>query len=178
MKKIIITVALVLVSILSYGQFESTGHRKASGTTFKSFVGSSAVLEKEGTAQQLFDIVRMYILENYKSQEDVIIAETEGQLLKTAGSHGDIKYRLLFKFKNGKMKIQVMGTETWHKGVPSTRYTRYIAPGWMPLIDIKYCNSKGKVFNRGGRIYDSIDNTLNDMLIALSEYETPENEVW
>ena len=84
MKKI--TVLFLLLPLLSFGQFKINEVTITEGAKFAQgkykVLETIAVVEKEGTAQELYQKTLDWINVTYKSPEDVIKSKIKGEYLK------------------------------------------------------------------------------------------------
>ena len=176
MKKLLIIIAVLFVTS-SYGQFKYSENYSSYGSCYRDWNNSSTIIEKKGSSDELFELVKLYFKETMPSKDwrgvrYFVEEELKGNFLeikiKEARMSGTI-YILSIKFKEDRMKIDLLSIGN------AGRYGKL-----TPLEPILYANSKGKKLAVGGKTFDAIDSRLNGIYNGIINYTMPINtvEVW
>lgn len=155
----------------------TTGKNYAQGT-FKE-ISPTAIVKKEGTAKELYQLALNYINETYKSPENVIKGKVDGEYLKINGSmknlnklkvlgtaiYYDGRYTIEFRFKDGKFKVDIISLEYY------TPPSKYVSGGWNSyrmLFRIK--DKNGKSLPENWRNLYFANNYFTELIQSFKEY--------
>jgi len=187
MKKIFLTFVFILLGLTSYSQFtfENT-FKDEKSRTWTTIGGTYAVLEIEGTTEELYQLVVNWVNETYNDPEEVIISQTDSKFLKIQGSkenlfHSamaswDAKYRLSFKFKENKVKMEINDLEYY---IAPSKYS--IISGWQSKNKIATLKKNGKPYGQGTKDLEAITvyfNMLANSLINFKGNPNMQDDDW
>jgi hypothetical protein len=185
MKKILLL--LLIAPVLGFAQvsLEVTYKQVTEGNKFYqgkfATVSPSAVIEKDGTAAELYSSTMNWINETYKSPEDVIKGNIENKYIKINGFtsslfsasalgskfYYDARYTIEFRFKDSKFKVDIINLEQY------TPPSQYVKGGWsnfsLPMV-FKVENRKGKAYKDGITNLEAVTLHFNNLLSSLKDY--------
>ena len=179
MKKLILIFLILPVTVFAQAKFDVSYTEVKDGAKLLqgkfAEVANSCVIEKDGTAAELYSSIIGWINEAYKSPEDVIKGITENKYIKINGftsglipstvlgmsSYYDARYTIEFRFKDNKFKVDIIDFETY------TPPSQYVAGGWMDrVMKFKVETRKGKPYKDGvanlARFTEHFDNLIKD----------------
>lgn len=183
MKKLFL---LLIAPVLGFAQvsLEVTYKQVTEGSNFYqgkfATVYPSVVIEKDGTAAELYSSTMNWINETYKSPEDVIKGNIENKYIKINGFSSslfsasglgtkfyyDARYTIEFRFKDNKFKVDIINLE---KYIPPSQYTE---GGWFSTLPISFRveKRKGKADKDGVANLEAVTLHFNNLLSSLKDY--------
>lgn len=183
MKNIFTLLAFILSVSLSAQYFETsetqvtTGPKALQGKYKK--LSTSSVVEKEGSAAELYQKTINWVNENYKSPEDVIKGKIENEYIKISGSLDALvlgkvlglaqtyngRYTMEFRFKDGRFKVDILSTEIY---VSAGQYGSF----WQDFtLNFKVANRKGKDTYGGVKSYERANSYFNEIVDDIVNYK-------
>jgi hypothetical protein len=183
MKNIFSLLAFILSVSLSAQYFETsetqvtTGPKALQGKYMK--LSTSSVVEKGGSAAELYQKTINWVNENYKSPEDVIKGKIENEYIKISGSLDalvltnilglaqtyDGRYTMEFRFKDGRFKVEILSTEIY---ISTGQYTSV----WKDFtLNFKVANRKGKDTYGGVKSYERANSYFNEIVDDIVNYK-------
>ena len=183
MKKLLFL--LLLVPMVSFGQvsLEVSFEQVTEGAKFYqgkiATLNPSIVVDKDGTAAELYSSTMNWINEAYKSPEDVIKGNVENKYIKINGftsslmqqttlgttSFKDARYTIEFRFKENKFKVDIINLEQYF---PSTQY---VSARWFNVpMEFKVENRKGKPYKDGVANLASVTTHFGNIINGVKEY--------
>ena len=170
-------------SLLAQVSFDVTYKQVTEGQKFYqgkfATVASSVVVEKAGTAAELYSATINWINEAYKSPEDVIKGNIENKYVKINGStsnlflvsvlgsknYFDARYTIEFRFKDNRFKVDIINLEQY------TPPSQYVTGGWSDYpMTFKVENRKGKPYNDGVANLDAVTAYFNNLITSVKDY--------
>ena len=142
-------------------------------------VSSTIVIEKEGTAEELYTSTKNWLNEYYKSAEDVIKGDIENKYIKINGFvssllsqnvigtmfYYDVRYTIEFRFKENKFKVDIINLEQYFEA------TQYTSGGWSNTgMRYKIEKKNGKPDTNGERNLNSVTAHFNALVNSLNDY--------
>ena len=139
----------------------------------------TAIVEKEGNSQELYQLALDWVNETYKSPESVIKGKVEGKYLKINGSVSGLwavsvlkntnfyqgRYTIEFRFKDGRFKVDIINLEYY---VPPYQGMGNV---WVPHITIfRIKNGDGKKLENGWRNLSFANNYFNELIEGFKVY--------
>lgn len=144
----------------------------------------AVLLDKDKrTAEQLYDLMYNWVQVTYENPQEVLLGQVKGEYLRIKGfaSYGlsypsiqnfglltptDLKYNITFRFKTGKIKVEVDKFEYWDHPTSTT------AGSWVQINSFKLTRKNGKLAkgwgasargarNRFNALFDSMDLYVN-----------------
>ncbi len=195
MKKIILTVVLAIGMIATtFAQTETFKFnnitKSEKNSEYLNLTGSYVVLNIEGSVEELYQITKNWINETYNDPDEVIISDTENSFLKIQGveenlfkyntmagvSYNDAQYRLSFKFKENKIKVELTSL---HVYFPPNRYS--IESGWKDNSSFIITKKNGKPFNNNRNNIEPLEEYFNLLAFSLKnskDMELTDNDNW
>jgi hypothetical protein len=186
MKKIIV-VLVVLISTLSIGQnevfkFDQTipGVKKEKLAIIS---GTYIVINTNGTPDELYQKTLDWVANTWIDVEDVILTSPNNSFIKIQGTTKGIltarsamrqgttaKYRLTFKFKENKIKMEVTSLEAF---IQPSKYNR---AGWDNRNEIPIINKKGNPYKYGVKEVSLFETYLNSLATDFKNYSEEDSE--
>ena len=192
MKKLTILLPLLLFSFLSYSQYfkiiteqVNEGANRIQGT-YKT-LSDEAVVEKEGSAEELYQSALNWVKETYNSPDDVIVTNIDDKYLRFTGVkpsniavyvwgspvYYDVRYTFEFRFRDGRFKANIVRYE-------------YLSPSssTKPLLSWESAKTNFRVANKNGKKDKAMNwnfqkyNKLFNGLIGEFVNYNPSNEDW
>ena len=177
MKKLLLL--LLSVPMVSFGQvsLEVSFEQVTEGTKLNqgmfATINPSIVIEKDGTAAELYSSTMNWINEIYNSAEDVIKGNVENKYIKINGFENDLiqyspplatyyydaRYTIEFRFKENKFKVDIINLER------SIDYSWYNYP-----MKFKVENSKGRPKKDGVANLASVTAYFENIINSVKEY--------
>ena len=181
--KTIYFILLLPFSMVAQVSFDVTYKQVTEGQKFYhgkfATVASSVVVDKDGTAAELYSSTMNWINETYKSPEDVIKGNIENKYVKINGftsslfsvnllgskKYHDARYTIEFRFKDNKFKVDIINLEQY---IPTSQY---VTGGWSnyPMI-FKVENRKGKPTKDGVANLDAVTSYFNNLISSVKDY--------
>tara|TARA_B110000027_G_C15955947_1_gene227693 strand:+ start:77 stop:613 length:537 start_codon:yes stop_codon:yes gene_type:complete len=137
-------------------------------------INPSIVIEKDGTAAELYSSTMNWINEAYKSPEEVIKGNVENKYIKINGFESnliqesplatayyyDATYTIEFRFKENKFKVDIISLE---RSLPSYGWYNY-------PMKFKVENRKGKPKKDGVANLASVTTHFENIINSVKEY--------
>ncbi len=138
------------------------------------------VIQKEGTAAELYSETIAWINETYKSADDVIKGKNENKYIKINGFtenltrmnvlgyfYYDARYTIEFRFKDNRFQVSIISLESYNEP------NQYTLGGWsdQPLTFVVE-NRKGKINKDNDYNLTSIKNYFENLLNNLYNYNS------
>jgi hypothetical protein len=185
MKRILFTLCLSLLTIISFSQ--------APTFTFSEekpdFPPQYIVLKIDSLSiNEGYSRTLEWININYNTPNKVIKSQIENKYIRLQGIsdkaftrvslgitwHKDIRYTIEFKFKENKVRYDVLSYEIWNDG------TDYTSAGWTPypIQYSKLYTKNGKMRKGYGKGVESIMSCFNNIAASLDSYlRNPMSEI-
>ena len=189
-KLVIIKKVVLLIFLFStnlFGQLSfPTEYEDVTDSQYKSTNGKyiiikpSIVIEKEGTAAELHKLAVSWVNETYKSAEDVIKGNNEGEYLKINGfepglfqinvlgmpNFYDARYTIEMRFRDGRFKFDLLELEQY---IPPSDYS---SGGWFEYkLSFQIENRKGKPKKEKIANYKRVQNYFTNLLTSIQKYQ-------
>tara|TARA_B110000902_G_scaffold121806_1_gene142641 strand:+ start:909 stop:1736 length:828 start_codon:yes stop_codon:yes gene_type:complete len=173
----------IISDIFDITATEVTTGKKFQLGTFKE-LSRTAIVDKEGSSQELYQLALDWVNETYKSPESVIKGKVEGQYLKINGSVSGLlafphkkqkvskstnlyqgRYTIEFQFKDGRFKVDIINLEYY---VPPYQGMGNV---WYPYsTTFRIKNGDGEKLENGWRNLSFANNYFNELIEGFKVY--------
>ena len=192
MRKIILTATSLFLSSISYAQYfksittEITEGLKNKQGTYKT-LSDEAVVEKAGSADELYQSAVNWVKETYRSPDDVIVTNIDDHYLRFTGVkesnlavyvwgspiYYDVRYTIEFRFRNERFKANIVSYE--YLSPPSPSDPRW---EWNSVSrNFRVANRKGKKDKAMNWNHQKKDKLFNHLIGEFVNYN-PSEENW
>jgi hypothetical protein len=176
MKKLLLSLVLLLFTILSFGQETEFKFTKEGFTDYV-----ITKVDSSKTQSELYKRALDWVQVTYKNPKEVLLAQIENDYIRFEGvekyklctkSLGattcfDIRYQIEVSFKNGKYKFDVIKVEQYIKT------SQYSAGGWydFPINNTSsYYKDNGEIRQMWKLYPESLENVFNSLNLSLKNF--------
>ena len=178
MKKVLLVLGMVALTFSMNAQSDTFTYPNKGEQLELQYV----IIEKEGTAGENYNKLLNYIVKNYKNPDVVIKSKIDGDYIrmegimsafshKEGGTRLDTKFHYEFKFKNNKMRIELISLKS---GVSNGHISSYATSSKIYKKD----GSKRKLWDAYATRTVEAANYILDVIISNMDSQINDDDNW